>query len=267
MGLRSGHYRSLIERRPDIAWLEVHSENFFGDGGQPLYYLARARELYPVSLHGVGLSLGSCDPIDRRHLERLRTLVNQVDPMLVSEHVCWSSVGGRFLNDLLPLPYTEEALAHVAHRVAAVQDYLGREILVENISSYLRYRHDSIPEWEFLCELSARSGCGLLLDVNNVYVSAQNHGFDPLTFIDAVPAERVREIHLAGFEEEDGLLIDTHSRPVHDAVWDLFHYTIRRIGPRPTLIEWDADLPPLDTLVAQARRAEDIMEQHHAVAA
>jgi hypothetical protein len=267
IGLRSEHYRSLLAQTPDVAWLEVHSENYFGDGGQPLYFLERARALYPASLHGVGLSLGSCDPLDRQHLERLRTLADRVDPMFVSEHVCWCSVGGRFLNDLLPLPYTEEALAHVAERIAAVQDFLGREILVENVSSYLRYRHDSIPEWEFLAELSARSGCALLLDVNNIYVSAQNHSFDPQRFIDAIPAQRVREIHLAGFEEADGILIDTHSRPVHDAVWDLYRYAIRRLGPRHTLIEWDADLPPLETLVAQAQQAEDIMLQHYAVAA
>ena len=267
IGWRSPHYRALLEERPTAGFLEVHSENFFGEGGQPHHFLERARHLYPLSLHGVGLSLGSSDEINKSHLEALDRLIRRYEPFLVSEHLCWSSIGGRYMNELLPLPYTEEALTHVCRRVDRVQTRLGRRILVENIAAYIRFRHSTIPETEFLTELSKRTGCGLLLDVNNVYVNAVNHGFDPTEYIDAVTADSVEEIHLAGFDETEDGLIDTHGRLVQEPVWALYRYTIRRLGARPTLIEWDTDIPPIATLVGQAQHADLMQKNAHALAA
>ncbi len=276
IGLRAPHYQALLETLPAIGWLEVHSENYFGEGGAPLHYLEQARSHYPISLHGVGLSLGSTDPLNRGHLEKLKTLVTRIEPVLVSEHLCWSSVGGRYLNDLLPLPYTEEAMAHVSERVSRVQEFLGRPILIENLSSYLEYRESSIPEWEFVREVARRAGCGVLLDVNNVYVSSRNHGFDPRQYIDAIPAHLVQEIHLAGFTVnryyQGGVLsaemhIDTHNQPVSEEVWHLYRFAIERIGTRPTLIEWDTDLPGLAALLREARKADHIMGVGHVLAA
>lgn len=269
IGLRAEHYREVVETPPPVGWLEVHSENYFGDGGAPLEYLEKARRHYPVSLHGVGLSLGSSDELNRRHLEKLRALIGRIEPGLVSDHLSWSSVDGIYLNDLLPLPYTEEALRHVARRVEQAQDFLGRQLLIENPSSYLRYRHSTIPEWEFISEVARISGCGILLDVNNIYVSAVNHGFDAMEYLRAVPAGMVREIHLAGFTvkhyPEGQILIDTHNARVADAVWALYRAAIERLGPRPTLIEWDTDLPALEVLLDEARQADAIMETAHAV--
>jgi len=250
-----------------LGWLEVHPENYFGAGGKPLHYLEQIRALYPLSLHGVGLSMGSTDPLDRAHLDKLKGLIRRFEPALVSEHVSWGSVGGRYHNDLLPLPYTEEALDHMVQRVSQVQDYLGRQILIENVSSYLQYTVSAIPEWEFVAELAKRAGCGLLLDVNNIYVNACNHGFEAEIFLAAVPRDLVQEIHLAGFTVNnlgDGeILIDTHSRPVCTAVWALYRQAVQRFGATPTLIEWDADLPPLETLLDEARRADAILEERH----
>lgn len=256
IGLRAPHYQSMLATKPVLPFLEVHSENFFGDGGQPLRYLARFRQDYPISTHGVGLSLGSTDPLDPAHLHRLKRLVEMVDPILVSEHLCWVGAGGRFLNDLLPIPYTEESLDHVVRRVEQVQDFLGRRILVENVSSYLEFAESSIPEWEFVAEVSRRAGCGILLDVNNIHVNACNHGFDARTYIDAVPPAAVGEIHLAGFEDTGRMLIDTHGAPVCDAVWALYAYALKRTGVVPTLIEWDTDIPALEVLLGEARKAD-----------
>ena len=271
IGLRAEHYDAVLEAPPPIGWLEVHSENYFGAGGKPLRYLERIRALYPLSLHGVGLSIGSTDPLDRRHLGKLRELIQRFEPALVSEHLSWGSVGGRHLNDLLPLPYTEEALDHMVARVARVQDELGRQIQIENPSSYLQYVESAIPEWEFLVALADRAGCGVLLDVNNIYVSACNHGFDAGTYLRAIPHRVVREIHLAGFTvnrfEEGEILIDTHNRPVWPAVWALYRQATQRFGQVPTLIEWDSDLPELSVLVDEARRADAILEDRHAWAA
>jgi hypothetical protein len=265
IGLRAAHYREVIESRPDVGWLEVHSENYFGDGGAPLYYLERAREHCPISLHGVGLSLGSADPLNREHLRHLKRLIDRIEPGLVSEHLCWSSIDGRYLNDLLPLPYTDEALTHVVARIVEVQEFLGCQILIENLSSYLNFEHSTIPEWEFLAAVAARADCAILFDVNNVYVSARNHGFDPQLYLRAMPAERVRELHLAGHMRrvlDDGeILIDTHNARVCDEVWALYRATIAVFGPRPTLIEWDSELPALSVLVEEARRAQGILEQ------
>ena len=271
IGLRAPHYRDVLESRPRVGWLEVHSENYFGAGGAPLHYLERIRSHYPVSLHGVGLSLGSSDPLDLRHLAKLKALVERFEPGLVSDHLAWSSVGGRHFNDLLPLPYTEESLAHVARRVLMVQEYLGRRLLVENPSTYAQFAESTIAEAEFLAELARRTGCGILLDVNNVYVSAANHRLDARRYLDCIPARHVAEIHLAGFTRNhaDGeqILIDTHSRPVAAEVWALFAHAVARFGPRPTLIEWDVDLPPLALLAAEAGHAQALLEARHALAA
>jgi uncharacterized protein len=271
IGLRAPHYRDVLESRPFVGWLEVHSENYFGEGGAPLQYLQRIRAHYPLSLHGVGLSLGSTDPLDSVHLKKLKALVERFEPGLVSEHLSWSSVGGRHFNDLLPLPYTDESLAHVARRVLVVQEYLGRRLLVENPSTYAKFDESTIAEAEFLAELARRTGCGILLDVNNVFVSASNHRLDARRYIDSIPARHVAEIHLAGFtrsESEGGeILIDTHSRPVAAEVWALFAHAVERFGPRPTLVEWDADLPPLAMLAAEAGHAQALLEARRALAA
>jgi uncharacterized protein len=264
IGLRAPHYRALLDLLPKIAWLEVHSENYFGAGGRPLEYLERARAHYPISLHGVGLSLGSTDSLNRLHLAKLKELIDRIEPGLVSDHLSWSSVNGRYLNDLLPLPYTEAALAHFCQRVDEAQDFLGREILIENPSTYLEYRESNIPEREFLRAVAEVTGCGILLDVNNIHVSAANHGFDAPHYIDSIPARFVKEIHLAGFtrnETDSGeILVDTHSKPVAEPVWALYAHALARYGAVPTLIEWDTDLPALGVLVAEAFHAESLMD-------
>jgi uncharacterized protein len=271
IGLRGPHHARFLHERPPARWLEAHSENYFAPHGVARDALLRLRRDYAVSLHGVGLSLGSAEPLDGEHLERLRALAAALEPGLVSEHLSWGAVGGRHTNDLLPLPYTEEALDHMVARVAYVQDFLRRRILIENVSSYLQFTCSSVPEWEFLVALAERSGCGILLDVNNVYVSAVNHGFDAGEYLAAVPAELVGEIHLAGHSVEhyadEPLLIDTHDAPVHDDVWRLYAATIRRIGAVPTLIEWDASLPSVEALLAEADKAEAVLEVRRAVAA
>ena len=257
IGLRSPHHNEFLARRPNVPWVEVHSENFFADGGRQLQVLDAVRRDYGVSLHGVGLSLGGSDPLDPEHLRRLRRLVQRVEPALVSEHVCWGSADGIFLNDLLPMPYTESALRHLAARVSAVQEFLGRQILVENVSSYLEFDGAEMTEWDFLVQLARRAGCGILLDVNNIYVSAENHGFPAHNYLLGIPAELVGEIHLAGHTAVDGVLIDTHSAPVTDAVWALYREAVQLLGPVPTLIEWDAELPTLERLMAEATRADE----------
>lgn len=261
IGLRAPHYHELLDTLPAVGWLEVHSENYFGEGGQPLHYLEQARSHYPLSLHGVGLSLGSADELNRVHLGKLKRLAERFEPALVSEHLCWCSAGGRYLNDLLPLPYTEEALALVSRHIDQAQTFLGRRILVENVSSYLQFTHSTLPEWEFLAETAARSGCGILLDVNNIYVSAVNHGFDADRYLESIPVAAVGEIHLAGFDSTGECLIDTHGKPVADEVWALYRRAVRRFGRVPTLIEWDTDIPPLAVLLDEARKADALLEE------
>ena len=261
IGLRAPHYREILETRPDLGWLEVHSENYFGEGGQPLYYLEQIRKHYPLSLHGVGLSLGSVDPLSQDHLVKLKSLIARFEPGLVSEHLSWSSFGGRFANDLLPLPYTEESLRHMCERIAYVQDFLGRQILIENVSSYLQFTDSTIPEWEFVSEIASTTGCGILLDINNIFVNASNHGFDPVIYIDAIPASAIKEIHLAGFDTNGQCLIDTHGKPVVEEVWSLYRHAVRCLGRVPTLIEWDIDIPPLDVLIGEAREADTILRE------
>jgi len=267
IGLRAQHYTDVLETRPGIAWLEVHSENYFGAGGQPHYFLEQFRARYPLSLHGVGLSLGSTDALDYAHLGKLKTLIARYQPGLVSEHLCWGSVGGRHLNDLLPLPYTEEALCHVCERICWTQDFLGRQILIENVSSYIQFAQSTIPEWEFVAAVARATGCGILLDVNNIYVNAVNHRFDPLRYLEAIPVETVQEIHLAGFDSNGECLVDTHGKPVCDAVWALYREALERFGKIPTLIEWDTDIPELSVLLEEARKADAILEENRALPA
>ncbi len=269
IGLRAEHERAFVETRPAVAWIEAHSENYFGGGGKPLAALLRARESYPVSLHGVGLGLGNADPLEFEHLRRLKELVALTEPFLVSEHLSWNAHEGRHFNDLLPLPCTREAVHHLAGRIQALQEFIGREVLVENASSYLEFAEREMSEWEFVAEVVREAGCKLLLDINNVYVNACNHGHDPARFIDSIAPGRVAEFHLAGHSRRRvaggaTLLIDTHDAPVCDEVWALYRYALRAIGPRPTLIEWDARLPALDVLVGEARTADRMTEQAHA---
>jgi len=271
IGLRSPHLALVREQGPACPWFEVHSENWFSAGGPALAVLDRIRRDYPLSLHGVGLSLGGADDLCRRHLGQLKALVERVLPAAVSEHLCWSAIGGRWLNDLLPLPYSREALDRVCHHVDLVQETLRRPILVENVSSYLRLLPEDMPEWVFVAEVVRRTGCGLLLDVNNIHVSACNHGFSAETFLEGIPVAAVAEIHLAGYEETEGLLVDTHSRPVWPAVWDLYARALDRFGPVPTLIEWDQDIPAFAVLQVEAAKAQRLLdlagEVRHACAA
>lgn len=267
IGLRAPHYREILAAPPAVGWMEVHSENYFGPGGQPLHYLEAIRAHYPISLHGVGMSLGSADSIDRRHLRCLGRLIDRIEPAVVSDHLCWGATGGRHLNDLLPLPYTEEALAVVCAHIDEVQDLLGRRILVENVSSYLRFSHSSIPEWDFVAAVAQRTGCGLIVDVNNIYVSAVNHGFDPRRYLRAIPTGAVQEIHLAGFDQGEFCLIDTHGKAVSQEVWALYGDALAMFGAVPTLIEWDTDLPALGVLLGEAATADRYLEAIHARAA
>ena len=271
IGLRARHHGEIPPLRPAVAWLEAHSENYFGCGGPARHALAAARELYPLSLHGVGLSLGSVDPLDATHVAELGKLVRQFKPALVSEHLSWGSFGGQHFNDLWPLPYTGESLQHMTQRVGEVQDFLGRQILIENVSSYLAFAGPELTEWEFLAQLALQSGCGLLLDINNIFISAMNLGFSADEYLAGIPVQAVQEIHLAGHSiEQYGELqirIDTHGAPVCAAVWDLYEKALRRFGPVPTLIEWDTDVPALDVLVAEAHRADRYLETRDALAA
>jgi len=271
IGLRAQHHQAILDTRPEVGWVEAHSENYFAAGGAQPEFLERIRCEYPLSLHGVGLSLGSIDPLDRTHLEHLKRVVSRFEPGLVSEHLSWGSIQGRHFNDLLPLPYTEEALRHMVARVGQAQDFLGRQILIENVSSYLEYTCSSLREWEFLAALAFESGCGLLLDVNNIYVSAHNHAFDAHEFLNRIPVKAVRELHLAGHSRNSfggrDILIDTHGAHVCADVWALYAAAARRFRNVPVLIEWDTDIPALDVLVAEAHQADAIREQVHALAA
>ena len=264
IGLRAAHYRSFLEDRPDAGWLEVHSENYFGAGGYDLHMLEHVRREYPLSLHGVGLSLGSADGLRERHLAKLEQLVERIDPLLVSEHLCWGAWGQHHFNDLLPLPYTQEALRLMVERVEQVQTALGRPILVENVSSYLQYRDSAMPDLEFAAEVARRSGCGILLDINNLYVNAMNHGFDPHAALAALPARCVQEIHLAGHARTELCLIDDHGSRVADPVWSLYEAALARLGRVRTLIEWDTRIPDLDVLLGEARKAETLLGAVHA---
>ncbi|MBL0317863.1 MAG: DUF692 domain-containing protein [Alphaproteobacteria bacterium] len=264
IGLRGIHVSEVLQSRPNIPWLEVHSENFFIEGGPLLANLEAIAQHYPLSFHGVGLSLGSASGLDLNHLATLKKLVCHFSPALVSEHISWSRVGETVMNDLLPIPYTEESLAIVCDHVNQVQDCLRRTLLVENPSSYIAYNHSTLLEWEFMAEVSQKTGCGILLDVNNIYVSSQNHGFDALTYIHYLNPAMIHEIHLAGHHVElvEGypLHIDTHSTHVCNDVWELYAQTLKHTGPKPTLIEWDSEIPSLSVLMDEAAKAQMILE-------
>jgi uncharacterized protein len=261
IGLRSPYAAEIAAVRPPLGFLEVHAENYMAETAG-LDRLLELRCDYPVSLHGVALSLGSAEELDSGHLSRLKALIERVEPMLVSEHLAWSAIGGIYLNDLLPLPYTEESLDLFCHHVEEAHEALGRRLLIENPSSYLRYRHSSIPEAEFLAEVARRTGCGILCDVNNIYVSARNFGFDPLAYLDTLPADLIGEIHLAGHHaaEDVDILIDDHGSRIAEPVWELYAEALRRLGPVPILIEWDTNLPALEDLLDEARHAQELAD-------
>ena len=264
IGLRASHYREFLDARPQVDWLEVHSENYFGDGGYDLHVLEHVRTHYPVSLHGVALSLGSADGVRAAHLAKLKRLVDRIEPALVSEHLCWAALGPRHFNDLLPMPYTREALEQVVSHVMQVQEILRRRILIENVSSYLQFRASEMSEFDFLAALATRSGCAILLDVNNVFVNSVNHGFEPGQALLAIPKEAVGEIHLAGHSAAGELLIDDHGSRVAPQVWSLYETAYRRFGPVPTLIEWDTAIPPLNVLLDEAAMAARVSQAAYA---
>jgi hypothetical protein len=265
VGLRTAHYPDVLDRASRgelrVDWFEVVTENFMVPGGRPLRVLDEVRSHAPVVLHGVSLNLGSADPLNQQYLQQLVELARRSEPAWISDHLCWTGVGGGNLHDLLPLPYTEEVIRHVASRIEHVQNLLGRRIAIENVSSYLAYCIDGMPEWEFLTAIAESADCGILLDVNNIFVSAHNHEFDPNIYIDAIPPERVFQIHLAGHSEQGPLLIDTHDHPVRDEVWQLFERAIARFGNVSTLIEWDDRIPEFDRLEEEAMRARAITER------
>jgi uncharacterized protein (UPF0276 family) len=267
LGLRTDHYEQVLNDRPDIDWLEIISENYMIDGGKPLHYLDRIRELYPMVMHGVSMSIGSTAPLNLDYLADLKQLIERIEPEWVSDHLCWTGVDELNLHDLMPLPYTEEAIDHVVARVGQVQDFLGRQILLENVSSYVTYNASHISEWEFLAEIAERADCLILLDINNIFVSSHNHGFDPFEYLDGVPGERIRQIHLAGHSYQDQLIIDTHDHPVCDPVWSLYRQAIERFGCVATMIERDDNIPALDELIVELDTARRLASKPEADAA
>ncbi len=266
LGLRTEHYNAILETKPNIDWFEVLSENYMIAGGKPLHYLDCIRADYPVVMHGVSLSIGSTAPVDENYLRDLRKLADRIQPEWISDHLCWTGVHGQNMHDLLPLPYTEETAKHVAERVEIVQDYLGRQILLENVSSYASYVDSTMTEWEFIALISEKADCKLLLDVNNIYVSSYNHQFNAKTFIDGIPQNRVQQIHLAGHHNHGDYIIDTHDAPVIDPVWDLYSHALQRFGAISTMIERDDNMPELAELVAELQIARNIAAKQLAVA-
>ncbi len=260
LGLRREHYRIVLDERPDVPFFEVISENFMVEGGRPLHVLENVRESYPVALHGVSLSPGSAEPLCEDYLAHLEALVRRVDPVFVSDHLCWTRGAGHNSHDLLPLPFTEEAIGIAASRIGRVQERLRRRILIENVSTYVRFADPEMGEWEFVAAVAERADCGILLDVNNVYVNARNHGFDPMVYLAAVPADRVQQFHLGGHEDHVDYIIDTHDRAITKDVWGLYGAAVARFGPRPTIIERDEDVPPFQTLQAEMARAQEILD-------
>ena len=258
LGLRKEHYETILTERPRVDWFEALTENYLVPGGKPLHYLERVREHYPLVLHGVSLSIGGSDSLDRDYLDQLKELARRIEPAWISDHLCWTGLHGVNAHDLLPLPYTEEAVGHVAGRVQQVQERLGRRILLENVSSYVGYRASQMSEWEFLSAVAERADCLILLDINNIHVSAVNHGFDPEEYLDGVPAERVQQHHLAGHSDYGDYVIDTHDAPVIDPVWDLYAKAVRRFGAVSCMIERDDNIPPLEDLLAELGQARTI---------
>ena len=262
IGLRFEHIDRILAETPPIPWLEVLSDNYLQPDSVQQDYLFAIAEHYPLSFHGVGMSLGSVDPLDDAYFSRLKPLIDRVNPLRVSDHLCWTAVHGQVTHDLIPLPYTEETVRYVAGRIREAQDRLEREIVVENVSSYLQYKQSEMTEWEFFTAIVEAADCGMLLDVNNIYVSAVNHNFDPKDYLDAIPSERVRQIHLAGYEDRGTHLLDTHGHAITEPVWDLYAKAVQKVGMIPTLIEWDNDVPELETLLAEADKAGMIQHEH-----
>ena len=261
LGLRTEHYQAILDTKPKVDWFEILSENYMIPGGKPLFFLDKIRENYPVVMHGVSLSIGSTDPIDKQYLQALKKLASRVEPKWISDHLCWTGVHGQNMHDLLPLPYTQETVKHVVERIKQVQDVLGRQMLIENVSSYASYVDSAMTEWEFISEIAEAADCLLLLDVNNIYVSSVNHQFDAKAFIDGVPKNRVQQMHLAGHQNNGDYIIDTHDAPVIDEVWNLYRHAVARFGAVSTMIERDDNIPELPELLAELDIARDIAQQ------
>lgn len=264
LGLRAEHYQDIVDQQPQsIDWFEIISENYMIDGGKPLYFLDKIRQDYPIVMHGVSMSIGSTDPINYDYLKQLKALIQRVEPVWFSDHLCWTGVDHQNLHDLLPLPYTETAVSHIADRISRVQDYLGRQMLIENLSSYITYTRDAMSEWEFLSAIAEKADCYILLDVNNIYVSSFNHQFDPLDYLQGIPPERVWQHHLAGHQNTGNLIIDTHDEPIIDPVWALYETTAARLGPVSTMIERDGNIPPLAEVIKELDRAREIARPYY----
>lgn len=258
LGLRADHYETILSQSPSVDWFEILTENYLVPGGNPIYYLDQICERYPVVMHGVSLSIGSTDPLDLTYLKQVKELIERVKPAWISDHLCWTGVNGLNMHDLLPLPYTEDVIQHLVSHIRQVQEYLGRQILIENVSSYLTYRHSEMFEWEFLSEVAERADCLILLDINNIYVSSVNHQFDPMTYLTNIPHHRVYQIHLAGHSNQGDYIIDTHDAPIIQPVWDLFAESVRYIGPVSTMIERDDNIPELTVLIDELNMARAI---------
>jgi uncharacterized protein (UPF0276 family) len=261
LGLRPSHYLAILEKQYPIDWFEIITEDYLVDGGNPIYYLDKIRAKYPIVMHGVSLSIGGIDPLDKTYLKKLKTLADRIHPAWISDHLCWTGAHGINLHDLMPLPYTEEALQHVTERILQVQDYLGRQILLENPSSYIRYKHSTLSEWDFLATLAQRADCLLLLDINNIYVSAFNHQFNALDYLEGIPKNRVHQFHLAGHLKLDTHIVDTHDQPIVPDVWDLYAKALHRFGSVSTMIERDDNIPSLEELVQELQYAKNIAQQ------
>jgi uncharacterized protein len=261
LGLRTTHYEAILETKPSLDWFEIISENYMVPGGRPLANLMRIRNDYPMAMHGVSLSIGSSDALNIDYLRDLKALADRVEPAYISDHLCWTGIAGKNLHDLMPIPYTEATVAHVADRVRQVQDFLGRQILLENVSSYITFAQSELSEWEFLRAIAEKADCHILLDINNIFVSAFNHGFEPIEYVEGIPVERVRQFHLAGHENRGDIIIDTHDAPVIDPVWDLYAKACERFGPVSTMIERDDNIPPLEELLVELDHARQIASE------
>ncbi|MBA3536496.1 MAG: DUF692 domain-containing protein [Tatlockia sp.] len=260
LGLRTDHYDDILKLKPNVDWFEILTENYLIPGGKPLYFLDKVRENYPIVMHGVSLSIGSTDPLDWDYLKQVKTLAERVKPVWISDHLCWTGVKGLNMHDLLPIPYTTEAVSHISARIREIQDFLGRRILIENVSSYLTYMQSEMTEWDFISAIANEADCSILLDVNNIYVSSVNHEFDPDDYINSISPEHVVQIHLAGHSNEGNYIIDTHDAPIINPVWDLYAKTIARFGKISTMIERDDNIPPLSVLLDELDQARAIME-------
>lgn len=258
LGLRDLHYKEILEQKPQVSWFEALSDNYLGLPALPMQDLLAVRAMYPVSLHGVGMSLGSTDPLNRSYVQRLKELIQVVDPIFVSDHLSWSSVNQQYAPDLLPLPYTEEALAVVVDRIKMVQDLLGRRILIENLATHLTFKHTVLSEWDFLSNVAKQADCDILLDISNIYINAKNQGFSAVDYLKAIPKKHVKEFHLAGFEDDGEYLLDLHNTVVHPEVWSLYEAALCHFGPTPTLVEWDSCIPSFSTLWAEGQKAEKV---------